>query len=1447
MSNTALVLGVGRFTAEVGSDEEPEIGSAAWHPLAFVYALIPQLADSLKGLGYLTTQVVDPNESALRSALEQSVGSDGEHCRVLHLISHGFTDPDGDPTRVDVVPTSGRVGIGTNISEWVSSAQTLRRPTLFLLDLCRSGRAARLPFLLAHAGRHTHVWVIAASGTDEDAYDGRFSRAVVDTLHELSRTGLGADPTRRHVAFSAVARHVRRRVESAPGLPQTVLATAMDLGLDEPDLPFFPNPRFREGTARRTRLGVSPPLRAFLDDLTEIDGSDAGHFTDRAGQHFVGRRAQLRLLAPWLDDDAVGGLRVVTGSPGAGKSALLGALVCAAHTELVAVVPHVRARLQAQDPLGCPSQHAQLAAVHARQRTLDEVIAAIVRQLKLPTPADAWQPATLVQALGRLTAPPPVVVDALDEAIDPLSICDELLVPLARAARPDGKPVCRLLVGMRPWEEFIRLRQAALAQDGLIDLDAVGTPELRTDLAGYLAGTLADMPGYAPREQRAVRERLASATAAELTSPTARTDEWGAFLVGSVLTGYLLNREPARTPQEAERIAQDAPTTLPGVLELDLSLRPDPVALRGVLSAVALAKGDGMPAEVIARLAAGPTPDGAGPTPVGAGPTSVGADPAAVGAGPDPGDDTVVVQRLLDEARFYLRTGVEPDGTTLYRLFHQGLTDHLRRQPSPEPGTAPPDPGEILDRLLAGITGPQAAGWGTAPPYLLRHAIEHAVEAGREEELITDPEFLVHADPDTLVPVLDHVRGDEARSAAAVYRASIDLHRTLLPESRRRLLAIDAARYQDRSLLSRLSLPSSEGWMPRWATGFGVTRALRRTLAHPQGVERLTCTTLSGGPVAVTGGYDGVVRVWNLESGRLYGEPMTGHVGPVHGVVCTTVGGQQVVVSAGADGTVRSWYLETGGFRHEVTVGGSPKALVGTMVRGRPAVVVVGDTITALDVDSGAVLYEVPNRPGADQAHAAVLRGRHVVVIGGWDGHLRVWDADTGTPVRDLYVQSEIWAFACASVQKRAVVLTSHRDGAVHTWDLARGRRLFRPLHPGPGRIDGLACITVEGAPIVLTSGWAGTVQVTDLVLRRAHPPLVGHSHTAHVITSTTIDGSAKAVTGSREGTARVWDLPVGPPARKSRGDRSGTASADAVYAVACTTVDGRGVAVTAGDSGVRIRDLATGQPVGAPLGDGTRTLTPVTMGGRAFAVTTGGLTDRSVHVWDLSTRERLLDPWEGGSVVTCMTLRGRPVTVEVDWNGRFQVRDILTGQSRELTSGRPEGVFSMACTTLNGRPIVVTGTGSGVLRWWDLETGQPVSDQIQAHDGELCTVSCALADGRPVALTGYFGGARSGRMPVPAEPCLWDLSQRRPTGTPLKGHTGWVVATALTVRHGRPIAVTGDQDATVRLWRADGTCLRTLEMPAPVSDLSVADSGELAVVVDPGDLVIIEPDWTEA
>jgi WD40 repeat protein len=93
--------------------------------------------------------------------------------------------------------------------------------------------------------------------------------------------------------------------------------------------------------------------------------------------------------------------------------------------------------------------------------------------------------------------------------------------------------------------------------------------------------------------------------------------------------------------------------------------------------------------------------------------------------------------------------------------------------------------------------------------------------------------------------------------------------------------------------------------------------------------------------VVVSGGEDGTVRVWDLETGASCGEPLRGHDGLVNAVAVGAVGGRHVVVSGGEDGTVRVWDLETGASRGEPLRGhdfGVLAVAVG-VVGGRPVVV----------------------------------------------------------------------------------------------------------------------------------------------------------------------------------------------------------------------------------------------------------------------------------------------------------------------------------------------------------------------------------------------------------------------------------------------------------------------------------------------------------------------------
>ena len=128
-----------------------------------------------------------------------------------------------------------------------------------------------------------------------------------------------------------------------------------------------------------------------------------------------------------------------------------------------------------------------------------------------------------------------------------------------------------------------------------------------------------------------------------------------------------------------------------------------------------------------------------------------------------------------------------------------------------------------------------------------------------------------------------------------------------------------------------------------------------------------------GRPVAVTGSWDGTVRVWDLDSGAPIGEPLTGHTDWVNAVATLVLpDGRPVAVTAGRDGTVRVWDLDSG-------------APIGQPLTGHT------DTVNAV-------------------ATLLLPDGRPVAVTGSYDATVRVWDLTSCQPLGcELFVTSPVF------------------------------------------------------------------------------------------------------------------------------------------------------------------------------------------------------------------------------------------------------------------------------------------------------------------------------------------------------------------------------------------------------------------------------------------------------
>lgn len=311
----------------------------------------------------------------------------------------------------------------------------------------------------------------------------------------------------------------------------------------------------------------------------------------------------------------------------------------------------------------------------------------------------------------------------------------------------------------------------------------------------------------------------------------------------------------------------------------------------------------------------------------------------------------------------------------------------------------------------------------------------------------------------------------------------------------------------------------------------------------------------------MTGGHDGVIRVWAASDGQPRGE-LGRHAGPIHDLAVASARGRTLVASASRDQTVRVWDLNR-------------RRLLNTL-RGATSVVrgvAFGDggrLVAAVSHDKTARVWELPSGRSIlvaegfeDELLAAALSsdGRRLIA-GGWDGRVTIWDVEAAVPLLALNHQAPVWAVSLGedgralgavtedgrlwmwelsdahpvlAVPERSFVwfldlsadgrwaATAATDGAVRLYDRASGQ-LTRVLR-GHRDIVGSVAFSPD-SQVLASSGFDGTVRLWDPRTGRQTARLAGHQGFVRAV-AWSPDGTVLASAGSDQ-TVRLWDTSTG-------------------------------------------------------------------------------------------------------------------------------------------------------------------------------------------------------------------------------------------------------------------------------------------------------------------------------
>ena len=309
----------------------------------------------------------------------------------------------------------------------------------------------------------------------------------------------------------------------------------------------------------------------------------------------------------------------------------------------------------------------------------------------------------------------------------------------------------------------------------------------------------------------------------------------------------------------------------------------------------------------------------------------------------------------------------------------------------------------------------------------------------------------------------------------------------------------------------------------------------------------------------------------------------------------------------------------------------------------------------------------------------------------------------------------------------------------------------------------------------VVTGSDDGTARIWDAFTGAVVATLAGH--TGLVATASFSPDGQRMMTGSRDHTARIWDAHTGTLVANLTGHTGGVTTTS-------FSPDGQRVVTGSEDGTARIWDAHTGAMVATLAGHADLVAT-VSFSPDSQRVVTGS-NDETARIWDAHTGAMvaILAGYTGPVWTASFSPDGQRVLTE-SYREIARIWDAHTGAVVATLAGHASS-FATASFSPDGQRVAA-GSSDQTARIWDAHTGAVVAT-LAGHAGAVLTASFS-SDGQRVLTGSADHTAR-----------IWDAHTGALVAT-LAGHTG-PVRTASFSPDGQRV-LTGSLDHTARIWDA--------------------------------------------
>ena len=501
------------------------------------------------------------------------------------------------------------------------------------------------------------------------------------------------------------------------------------------------------------------------------------------------------------------------------------------------------------------------------------------------------------------------------------------------------------------------------------------------------------------------------------------------------------------------------------------------------------------------------------------------------------------------------------------------------------------------------------------------------------------------------------------------------------------------------------------------------------------------------GSMLATAGPFKTIRLWHVDKGKEVNQ-LKGHTGRITALAFYKEG---LLASADSDGVIRLWELST--------------ALEITQLKGH-----VGE-IAALAFSSNGKL----------------------LLSGGHDRTLRVWDAENMKPLYTIDTDSPVTAVAMTP--DRQTIYSGGDDGSIRVWNAAT-RKEGDSIHSHTGAITSLIVHVLQDDDFKITSvklisaSRDKTIRVRDLSNTKRKPLVITRHESDCDALAVSRDGKTITCAGLNN-TLRRFDLSSGeeqfPPVAK--GEPGGAGHQAPVTSLAQSS-DGRVLASVSSKGTLRLWDSTSGRNIRHwPVAGNGEVILTFSPDGKTLAV---ARESEPVRLYDLqgSEKTQLAGPPNDSVLSLAYAPDGKSLAVGYS-TGSVRLWD--WAQAKPALHLKVEGPAQALAFSANGAALAVSG--SAKVSVFDWPSAQ-LTREFGGREGPTATLPSAtcmafLPDSKTLAVAGYDGLIR-----------LWNTETGKEVRS-LEGHTSAVYGISVS-RDGRHL-VSASFDRTVRLWETFG------------------------------------------